>query len=95
MKNSLAPSKSTKYWLCAFEEWLSVEPSIWRIHHAASFISATAGNKSKVYSQREEEKTEIFNVIEMYYNPVKRHSHTSGVSTANYKEQTFLESNRV
>jgi hypothetical protein len=42
--DSLASSTSTKYWLYAFEEWLSVEPGIWRINHAASFISPTAGN---------------------------------------------------
>ena len=51
--------------------------------------------KRKVYSQRDEAKTEIFNFIEMFYNPIKRHSHTGGVSPAKYEEQYFLESNRV
>jgi putative transposase len=36
--------------------------------------------KRKVYSQRDEAKTEIFNFIEMFYNPIKRHSHTGGVT---------------
>jgi putative transposase len=44
------------------------------------------GIKRKVYSQRDEAKTEIFNFIEMFYNPIKRHSHTGGVSPAKYEE---------
>jgi putative transposase len=51
--------------------------------------------KRKVYSQGDEAKTEILNVIEMFYNPIKRHSHTGGMSLAKYEEQYFLESNRV
>jgi putative transposase len=33
-----------------------------------------------IYATRDEAKTEIFNFIEMFYNPIKRHSHTGGVS---------------
>ena len=43
----------------------------------------------KVYSTRAEAKTAIFNFIEMFYNPVKRHSHTGGVSPAQFKEDYF------
>lgn len=32
--------------------------------------------KRKIYSTREDTKAEIFNFIEMFYNPKKRHSHT-------------------
>ena len=35
--------------------------------------------RKKIYSTRDEAKTEIFNFIEMFYNPKKRHSHTGGV----------------
>ena len=38
--------------------------------------------KRKIYSTREDAKAEIFNFIEMFYNPKKRHSHTGGVSPA-------------
>jgi putative transposase len=38
--------------------------------------------KRKIYSTREEAKAEIFNFIEMFYNPIKRHSHTGGISPA-------------
>lgn len=43
----------------------------------------------KIYSTREEAKTEIFNFIEMFYNPVKRHSHTGGVSPAKFEEDYY------
>ena len=43
----------------------------------------------KIYAIREEEKREIFNFIEMFYNPVKRHSHTGGVSPAKDEEDYF------
>jgi len=45
--------------------------------------------KRKIYTTREEAKTEIFNFIEMFYNPVKRHSHTGGVSPTKYEEAYF------
>jgi len=51
--------------------------------------------KRKIYSTREDAKTEIFNFIEMFYNPIKRHSHTGGVSPAKYEETYLLESTRV
>ncbi|MGB3600854.1 MAG: DDE-type integrase/transposase/recombinase, partial [Marinomonas sp.] len=47
--------------------------------------------KRKIYSTREEAKGEIFNFIEMFYNPIKRHSHTGGVSPAKFEEKYFLE----
>jgi putative transposase len=45
--------------------------------------------KKKIYATREEAKSEIFNFIEMFYNPVKRHSHTGGVSPAKFEEDYF------
>jgi putative transposase len=47
--------------------------------------------RRKIYSTREEAKREIFNFIEMFYNPVKRHTHTGGVSPVKFEEQYFLE----
>ena len=43
----------------------------------------------KVYTTREDAKGEIFNFIEMFYNPIKRHSHTGGVSPAKFEEDYF------
>ena len=42
-----------------------------------------------IYSTRDDAKTEIFNFIEMFYNPIKRHSHTGGVSPAQFEEDYF------
>lgn len=43
----------------------------------------------KIYATREEAKSEIFSFIEMFYNPVKRHSHTGGVSPVKFEEAYF------
>ena len=43
----------------------------------------------KIYSTRDDAKTEIFNFIEMFYNPVKRHSHNGGLSPVKYEEAFF------
>jgi len=51
--------------------------------------------KRKIYSTREEAKREIFNFIEMFYNPIKRHSHTGGVSPAKFEEMYYLEPSTV
>ena len=45
--------------------------------------------KRKIYATRDEAKTEIFNFIEMFYNPIKRHSHTGGVSPIKFEEDYF------
>jgi putative transposase len=42
-----------------------------------------------IYATREEAKGDIFNFIEMFYNPVKRHSHTGDVSPVKYEEAYF------
>jgi putative transposase len=43
----------------------------------------------KIYTTREDAKTEIFNSIEIFYNPVKRHSHTGGVSPVKFEEDYY------
>ena len=42
-----------------------------------------------MYSTRNDAKTEIFKFIEMFYNPIKRHSHTGGVSPVRFEENYF------
>ena len=44
----------------------------------------------KIYATRAEAKTEIFNFIEMFYNPIKRHSHNNGLSPVQYENEYFL-----
>lgn len=45
--------------------------------------------RKKIYSTRDEAKAEIFNFIEMFYNPKKRHSHTGGVSPVQFEKAYF------
>lgn len=45
--------------------------------------------QKKIYATRTEAKTEIFNFIEMFYNPIKRHSHTGGVSPVQFENDYF------
>jgi len=47
--------------------------------------------QKKIYSTRTDAKTEIFNFIEMFYNPIKRHSHSGGVSPMKYENDYFAE----
>lgn len=45
--------------------------------------------KKKIYATREDAKREIFNFIEMFHNPAKRHSHTGGMSPIKFEEDNF------
>jgi len=45
--------------------------------------------QKKIYATRDEAKAEIFNFIEMFYNPIKRHSHTGGVSPMVFENDYF------
>ncbi|MDA8928114.1 IS3 family transposase [Gammaproteobacteria bacterium] len=45
--------------------------------------------KKKIYATRDQAKSEIFNLIEMFYNPIKRHRHTGGISPAQYEKDYF------
>ena len=64
---------------------------------AESFFSTLKKRviRRKIYSTRTEAKTEIFNFIEIFYNPIKRHSHANGMSPMKFEEQYLLESKRV
>jgi len=45
--------------------------------------------QKKIYATRGEAKTDIFNFIAMFYNPIKRHSHTGGVSPMAFESNYF------
>ena len=47
--------------------------------------------RKKIYTTRNDAKAEIFNFLEMFYNPKKRHSHTGGISPAKFEEDYFSE----
>jgi putative transposase len=58
---------------------------------AESFFSLlkTERIKRKVYKTRNEARSEIFNYIEFFYNPTRRHGNNDGVSPVEYEKQYF------
>jgi len=58
---------------------------------AESFFSLlkTERVKRKVYKTRNEARSEIFNYIEFFYNPTRRHGNNDGVSPIEYEKQYF------
>jgi len=47
--------------------------------------------KRKKYKNREIARQDIFNYIEMFYNPVRRHGYNDGVSPAEFDQQYFAK----
>lgn len=47
--------------------------------------------KRKIYSSREEARRDVFDYIEMFYNPKRRHSHANGMSPIDYEKQYFMK----
>jgi len=45
--------------------------------------------RRKVYTTREEARHDVFDYIELFYNPVRRHGFTNGLSPVNYEKQYF------
>lgn len=58
---------------------------------AESFFSLlkTERVKRKIYKARNETRSEIFNYIEFFYNPTRRHGNNGGLSPRKYEEQYF------
>jgi putative transposase len=81
----------------AFLQANNLKPSMRRrgnCHDNAVAESFFATFKKRVtqrllYSTRDDAKTEVFNFIEVFYDPIKRHSHTGGVSPAQFEEDYF------
>lgn len=47
--------------------------------------------KRKTYKDRDAARQDIFNYIEMFYNPVRRHGYNEGVSPAEFDRQYFAK----
>ena len=47
--------------------------------------------KKKIYATRNEARSEIFNLIKMFYNSKKRHFHTDGVLPAQFENVWFTK----
>jgi len=51
--------------------------------------------KRKVYPSRAEARADIFDYIEMLYNPKRRHSYTADLSPMAFEKQYFLKNKTV
>ena len=43
--------------------------------------------RRRIYATRDEARQDIFDYIEMFYNPIRRHSHNNGLSPIKYEMQ--------
>ena len=50
--------------------------------------------KRKIYSTREEARTDIFNYIEMFYNSKRRHGFNDGLPPVEYEKKYFQEAGK-
>ena len=48
--------------------------------------------KRKTYRDREEARQDIFNYIEMFYNPIRRHSYTDDLSPVEFERRHIMKS---
>lgn len=46
--------------------------------------------RRRIYNTREDARQDVFDYIEMFYNPVRRHSYNNGISPVQF-EQQFIE----
>ena len=51
--------------------------------------------KRRVYATREDARADIFDYIEMFYNPVRRHGHNNGLSPVQFEKQFSVRQVRV
>lgn len=45
--------------------------------------------KRRTYADREEARQDVFNYIEMFYNPKRQHSSSNGLSPVEYERQNL------
>ena len=51
--------------------------------------------KRRVYATREDARADIFDYIEMFYNPIRRHGHNNGLSPVKFEKQFSVRQVRV
>ena len=61
---------------------MSRRGNCWDTEVAQSFFSSLKKERvrRKIYPTKQEAKADLFDYIEMFYNPMRRHSHIGGVS---------------
>ena len=62
------------------------------LNSSLSFFSSLKKErvKKRIYRTRDLARADIFNYIEMFYNPKRRHSHLGGVSPEAFETASFL-----
>ena len=45
--------------------------------------------KGRIYSTRQEARSDAFNSIELFYNPTRRHSTADGLSPVQFEQRDF------
>jgi putative transposase len=60
---------------------------------AESFFSLLKGERirRKIYKTRNEARSDVFNYIEFFYNPTRRHSNNDGMSPIEFEKQYYEE----
>ena len=99
MVHSDQGSQFTSYEYAAFLANHNLQPSMSRRGNchdnavAESFFQLLKRERIKrnIYKTREHARQDIFDYIEMFYNPVRRHSHAANLSPVNYEQQYFSE----
>lgn len=73
------------------EASMSRRGNCWDNAVAESFFSLLKGERirDKIYSTRHEARGDIFDYIEMFYNPKRRHGNNNGVSPVQYEKQYY------
>jgi len=51
--------------------------------------------RRRVYATREQARTDVFDYIEMFYNPKRRHGHAGDLSPVEFENQHFLKTGTV
>ena len=82
---------------------LNIEPSMsrrgncWDNAVAESFFSNLKKEKirRKIYKTRDEARAAVFNYIEMFYNPRRRHTNNGRVSPTVYEQEYFMKQESV
>ncbi len=99
MVHSDQGSQFTSYEWAAFLAAHNLQPSMSRRGNchdnavAESFFQLLKREriKRKIYSTRELARQDVFDYIEMFYNPIRRHGHAANLSPVNYERQYFSE----
>ncbi len=99
MVHSDQGSQFTSYEWAAFLVAHNLQPSMSRRGNchdnavAESFFQLLKREriKRKIYNTRELARQDIFDYIEMFYNPIRRHGYTANLSPVNYERQYFSE----